>query len=122
MCGFPFITVNQTERKKDGAYFKNNVRNSSVSEFHIDEKQIRERTGHKSNALQRYERTCEQQVFQVGKGHRVPNKIKSLMDNIDAQNSSETAKVDKTNLLCDLNKFECDVFDDVNVWLGLVRA
>ena len=28
----------------------------------IDEKQIRERTGHKSNALQRYERSCEEQV------------------------------------------------------------
>ena len=41
----------------------------------IDDKRIRERTGHKSNALQRYERPCREQICQVSECLGVPKML-----------------------------------------------
>ena len=53
----------------------------------IDDKRTRERTGHKSNALERYERPCKEQIREVSECLRVPKKANSSRNNVHAAGS-----------------------------------
>ena len=71
----------------------------------------------KSNALQRYERSCEEQVFKVGECLGVPNKMNSSKDNFDAESSVGATMVETTNPVCDLS-----VMFPMRFWLVLTRV
>ena len=112
-----FSMVEKLAELKEAFYFRpcrdNTQFHYENSVVGLNEKHIRERTGHKSNALQRYERSCEEQVFKVRECLGVPNKMNSSKDNFDAESSVGATMVGTTNPVCDLSEFECDVSDEV---------
>ena len=74
---------------------------------------MRDRTGHKSNALLRYEKQGTEQVLKVSECLGVPSTLNLSKDNVRCFTySSEGAGVaETTQSECAFDEFECDIPD-----------
>ena len=80
----------------------------------VDDQRARERTGHKSNALERYERPYKEQICKVSECLGVPKKVNSSGNNVYAA-CSDVVIMQKKAMSDDYETglFECEVFDEV---------
>ena len=79
----------------------------------INEKQVRDRTGHKSNALLRYEKPGTEQVLKVSECLGVPSNLNLSKDNVALPSSDGVSVVETIQSECAFDEFECDIPDEL---------
>ena len=79
----------------------------------INEKQVRDRTGHKSNALLTYEKPGTEQVLKVSECLGVPSNLNLSKDNVALPSCDGAGMAEAIQSECAFDEFECDIPDEL---------